>query len=107
MTAAKEAGKDPAGEHRVEGQIGGEPGQQHKGDRQRDAAKLGHAYVDPPQARQKESHSVAKTAPGSLFRRGFVQQSVEAKQGGDHQRPVAEGGEGQHCDGTRGQCTEA
>ncbi len=107
VTAAKEAGKDPAGERRVECQIGGEPGQQHKGDRQRDAAKLGHADMDPPQAWQKESHGVAKTAPGGLFRRGFVQQGVEAEQGGDHQRPVAEGGEGQHGDGTRGQCTEA
>ncbi len=33
VTAAKEAGKDPAGERRVECQIGGEPGQQHEGDR--------------------------------------------------------------------------
>ncbi len=48
VTAAKEAGKDPAGERRVEGQIGGEPGQQDEGYRQRDAAKLGHADMDPP-----------------------------------------------------------
>ena len=35
------------------------------------------------------------------------QQGVKAEQGGDHQGPVAERGEGQHGDGARGQGEQA
>ena len=107
VAADKEAGEEPAGQGRVEGEIGAEPGQQHEGGRQRNAAKLRHADVDPPLPGQEQTHGVAEAAPGCLFGGGLVQQGVKAEQGGDHQGPVAERGEGQHGDGAAGNGKQA
>ncbi|MND90548.1 hypothetical protein D3C80_826350 [compost metagenome] len=107
VATAKEAGEGPAGQGRIEGQIGAEAGQQHEGGGQRNAAKLRHADMDPPLSRQKQPHGIAEAAPGRLLGVGLVQQGIEAEQGEDHQRPVAERGEGQHGDGARGQGEQA
>ncbi|MNH02638.1 hypothetical protein D3C79_618830 [compost metagenome] len=80
VAAAEEAGEQPASQGWVERKVGAKPGKQHKRRRQRDPAELGHADVDPPLARQEESHGVAKAAPGCLFGLGLVQQGVEAEQ---------------------------